>query len=87
MNTRSHRRAKLRKRSTTKATPIIITLPAEGFVRQPVVLGTFGLTKSTLWRWIAQGRFPKGIKLGPGVTAWDVATLRQHMAQLRGGAA
>lgn len=79
------RRAKPRKQVEIKT--INVTLPTEGFVRQNVVLAIFGLTKTTLWRWISENRFPRGIKLGPGVTAWDVSTLREHMAKIRGGAA
>jgi len=40
------------------------SLPAEGFVRMKTVLAVFGLTKSTLFRWIGEGRFPAQKKLG-----------------------
>jgi prophage regulatory protein len=29
----------------------------------------------TLWRWIREGRFPKGIKIGPMTTIWTEAML------------
>lgn len=63
------------------------TLPAEGFVRLPTVLAVFGIKKTALWDWIRNGRFPKGVKLGPRTTAWDVADLRAHMAKIRSGSA
>mgnify|MGYP001338098725 CR=1 FL=1 len=33
--------------------------------------GILPVSPSTIWRWIAQGDFPKGRKLGPKVTVWD----------------
>lgn len=33
--------------------------------------GIVPVSPSTIWRWIAQGNFPKGRKLGPKVTVWD----------------
>jgi len=60
-------------------------LPAEGFVRRPTVLAIFGMTKSTLFRWIHDGRFPAPKKLGPAVSGWDVAELRAHMERIRNG--
>ncbi len=32
--------------------------------------GLLPIRKSTLYRWIKEGRFPKPIKLGPCVSAW-----------------
>jgi len=60
-------------------------LPAEGFVRKPVVLAVFGMTKTTLHRWIAEKRFPAPKRLGPATVAWDVGELRAHMEQIRKG--
>ena len=33
--------------------------------------GILPVSPSTIWRWIAEGNFPKGRKLGPKVTVWD----------------
>jgi len=63
------------------------SLPAEGFVRMKTVLAVFGLTKSTLFRWIGEGRFPAQKKLGPALVAWDVTELRAHMDRIRNGSA
>lgn len=62
-------------------------LPSEGLVRQKQILGDpnadppippiIPVSPSTWWAGIASGRFPKPLKLGPRVTAWRVADIRQ----------
>jgi prophage regulatory protein len=37
--------------------------------------GIVPVSPSTIWRWIAQGNFPRGRKLGPKVTVWDEADI------------
>lgn len=56
------------------------TLPATGFVRLPTVAGVCGLAKSTVWKWCAEGRFPKPVTLSPRVSAWPVAQVRAWLA-------
>lgn len=29
-----------------------------------------GITRSTLWRWVKAGRFPKPVQLGPQAVGW-----------------
>ena len=43
----------------------------------PTQDGILPVSPSTIWRWIAQGDFPKGRKLGPKVTVWDEAEIYQ----------
>lgn len=55
-----------------------IQIPTTGFLRLPQVLALIPVGKSTWWRGIQEGRFPKGIKLGPRTTAWrasDIAAI------------
>lgn len=56
------------------------SLPAAGNVRLPVVVAVAGLGKSTIWKWCADGRFPKPIKLSPRVSVWPVSELRHWLA-------
>lgn len=35
-----------------------------------------GVHRSTLWRWIREGKLPKPIKLGPGVARWRMSHIR-----------
>lgn len=64
-------------------TPLtIIALPQEGFVRLPMVLQVLGISRSSFWAGIKEGRFPKPIKLGPRISAWQVDDIRQLISRL-----
>lgn len=54
----------------------LLPLPTEGFVRAPQVLQMFPFSRTTLWRRVNAGEFPKPHKLGPKTTVWDVEELR-----------
>ena len=47
-------------------------LPEEGFVRLEQVLEVIPVSKSTWFRGIQSGRFPKPVKLGARASAWRV---------------
>lgn len=34
-----------------------------------------GVSEPTIWRWVANGKFPKPIKISEGVTAWHLTDL------------
>ena len=51
-------------------------LPEEGFVRLPQVLEVIPVSKSTWFRGIQSGRFPKPVKLGVRASAWRVEDIR-----------
>jgi predicted DNA-binding transcriptional regulator AlpA len=57
-------------------TNVIPTLPSEGFVRLPVILGILGIGRTSWWCGVRKGRFPKPVKLGPRTTAWRVEDIR-----------
>ncbi len=64
--------------------PIQAQLPAEGYVREAVVLATvWPGGRSTMWARIRSGEFPAPVKLGPRIVAWDVADLRAWHAVRR----
>jgi prophage regulatory protein len=56
-------------------------LPETGFVRLPTILKIFPVSKSTWWAGVKDGRFPKGIKLSPKITAWRVEDIRDLLAK------
>ncbi len=58
----------------------LLTLPAEGFARLPVVLHVLGIGKTTWWCGIKAGRFPKPVKLGVRTSAWRVEDIRALIA-------
>lgn len=63
-------------------------LPAAGYVRQAQLIpGIIPVSSPTLWRWCKAGHFPKPVKLGPRVTAWDVAAVRAWIEQHAGNGA
>lgn len=43
---------------------------AERILRKPAVLERVPVSSATLYRWIARGRFPAPVKLGPNVVGW-----------------
>ena len=63
-------------------------LPREGYVREDQFLRSdrspqplIPVPSSTWWRWVRSGVAPKPVKLGPGVTAWNVGDLRDWLSQ------
>jgi predicted DNA-binding transcriptional regulator AlpA len=72
-------------------------IPETGFLRLPQILGDtkrgilplIPICKTSWWEGIRKGRFPKGIKLSPGVTVWRAEDLRALIARAgqEGGAA
>lgn len=43
----------------------------KAYWREPRVRKTVGeIGKTTLWRWIREGRFPKPVRLGSNCVAW-----------------
>lgn len=53
--------------------------PPKRLYRLPQVLELIPVSKSTLWQWIKDGRFPKGIKISNGITAWDAETVHKYI--------
>jgi predicted DNA-binding transcriptional regulator AlpA len=46
-------------------------------------LALFPVGKSTLWRWVNAGRFPKPIKLAAGITVWRGADVAAFLADVQ----
>ncbi|MEL3925776.1 helix-turn-helix transcriptional regulator [Aeromonas enteropelogenes] len=53
-----------------------MTLPKDGFVREAQLVsnsdnvGPLPFSSSTLWRMVAEGKFPRPVKLSARITAW-----------------
>lgn len=54
-------------------------LPAEGFVRVGTLARLLGIATVTVWRWTANGKLPKPVKLSKRVTAWRAEDVRNWM--------
>ena len=52
------------------------SIVAEALLRLPEVLRLVPVGKSTWWAGVKSGRYPKPIKLGPGITVWRSADVR-----------
>jgi predicted DNA-binding transcriptional regulator AlpA len=48
-----------------------------GFLRLPAVLTLFPIGESSWWRGVAEGRYPKPVKLSTRVSAWRVSDIRR----------
>lgn len=58
-------------------------LPATGFVRLPTILAVYPIGRSSWWKGVREGRFPRGVKLGPRTTAWRVEDVRRLIESTR----
>ncbi|WP_409018095.1 helix-turn-helix transcriptional regulator [Caballeronia sp. LZ035] len=56
-------------------------------LRPRQVAEILGITEGALWSWIAQGYFPKPIKLAPRVAVYRPATVEAFIAQREAGSA
>lgn len=63
------------------------SLPETGFVRLRDVLRVYPVSKTTWWRGIQTGRFPKPVKLGPRMVAWNAEDIHALIAKTRAQAA
>lgn len=57
------------------------TLPSEGLVKLSLVLKVIPVSKSTWFRGIAAGRYPKPVKIGIRASAWRVEEIRRCMTE------
>ena len=72
-------------------------LEGEGFVRLRQIVGDpksdppippiIPISVRSWWRGIAAGIYPKGIKIGPRVRAWEKSSIREVLARLNSEAA
>lgn len=67
----------------SRQNPAPLTLPATGFVRQNLLLRFVPFSKSTLWRRVNAGSFPKPVRLSVGITAWRAEDIHRWIAEPR----
>lgn len=56
--------------------------PLIGFVRLPVLVKLLGVSKTTIYKEIREGRFPQHVRISPRVSAWRISDLKEHFDQL-----
>lgn len=45
------------------------------YIPDTAVAERYGISRVTVWRWVAAGRLPKPVRLSPGCTRWSLAEL------------
>jgi len=66
------------------------SIPETGFLRVNQIIGDsrrnispiIPVSKSTWWAGVASGRFPKPVKLSPGITVWRAEDIRALVTSL-----
>jgi prophage regulatory protein len=54
------------------------------YATDSAIAARYGVSRTTIWRWVARGEFPPPIKLAPGTTRWRVADIEQFEAEKAG---
>lgn len=56
------------------------SLPETGFIRLPIVLSVFPISRSAFWAGVKSGKYPQPVKLSERTTAWKVEDIRALIA-------
>lgn len=64
-------------RPTPQSTPVRTEVATPLFLRMPAVMRMTGLGRSTIYRMVADKRFPGPVRLGPRAVAWRRTDLEQ----------
>lgn len=51
------------------------------FLTDKQVAARYSVARSTPWRWVERGQFPKPVKLSPGCTRWRVSDVEAWEAE------
>lgn len=54
--------------------------PAQ-FYRLPTLKQRLGVSGSTIWSWIKQGKFPRGIIISDNITVWESQAVERWAAE------
>jgi len=54
-------------------------LPNSAYVRLPVMTNLYGVSATTIWRYVGEGKIPKAVKLTPRTTCWNVGEIRKAL--------
>ena len=54
-------------------------------LRRPDVEAVTGLSRSTIYKWMDEGSFPKPVKLGPRAVGWREADINDWLNKLSEG--
>jgi predicted DNA-binding transcriptional regulator AlpA len=68
--------------TSTVTGPTVLELPAIALFRLPQVLKVIPVSRTTWWRGIKEGRFPRPVRLGPRSVAWRASDIQALIASL-----
>lgn len=74
--------ATLAKQKETATPTLPESLTKDVLLRLPQVLSIIPIPKSSWWRGVKEGRYPKGIKLGERTTAWRASEIEALIDRL-----
>lgn len=57
-----------------------LELIPSGYSRIPFIIDFFSIGKSTWWKWVADGKAPPPIKLGPKTSVWKNSAILELAA-------
>ncbi|MEW6647828.1 MAG: AlpA family phage regulatory protein [Pseudomonadota bacterium] len=55
--------------------------PSHTYISDRQIAERFSISRSTLWRWVAQGNFPAPFHLSPGCTRWRLSCVEAWEAE------
>ena len=58
---------------------------ATGVLRRPDVEALTGLSRSTIYKFMKDGTFPKTVKIGPRAVGWRQADIEDWLSNLTNG--
>lgn len=56
------------------------SLPNSAYIRLPVLVALYGISKGTIWKNVRAGKIPRPIKLSERCTAWNVGEIKADLA-------
>ena len=62
----------------------ISSVPNRKYIRAQELAAMLAVHRSTLWRWVRDGHFPRPVRLGPNTVAWDSTQLDAWLAGREG---
>jgi prophage regulatory protein len=60
-------------------------IPTRRYIRARELARRLSVHRTTLWRWVHDGRMPRPVRLGPNTVAWDCTQIDTWLAARSGG--
>lgn len=57
------------------------------YVSAAQLANRYGVSRTTIWRWIKKRQFPKSVQLGPNTTRWLLTDVERWESQQSGATA